>query len=377
VSAERASIVRLGLVVNPIAGIGGKAALKGSDDAELLAAAIERGAEPVAPARAETALAVLGPARSRVELLTAPGAMGEHEARAGGFEPIVVGEVGEPTSAVDTRAVAAELAARGVDLLLFVGGDGTAVDVLAAVGTRVPVLGVPAGVKMHSACFAVSPASAGEAARRFLEGGTRRTIESEVMDVDEEALRAGSVSARLHGYLRTPEDRARVQSAKSRSGTGERLAQQEIARYLVDELLGERLWLVGPGTTTRVLFDALRLPKTLLGVDAVRAGKLVASDADERRLLELVAEPGAGVVLTPVGGQGFLLGRGNQQLSPRVLERVGRDSLLVCATETKLAALGGRPLLVETGDPALDELLSGYTRVVTGYGREVVYLVAR
>jgi predicted polyphosphate/ATP-dependent NAD kinase len=303
--------------------------------------------------------------------------MGEKEARARGFEPLVVGKVGTPTTAADTRAVAAELADCGIDLLLFVGGDGTAVDVLAAVGTRVPVLGVPAGVKMHSACFAVSPGSAGEAARRYLESGARRTVETEVMDVDEEALRAGLVSARLHGYLRTPEDRSRIQSAKSRSGAGERLAQEEIARYLADELLGDRLWLVGPGTTTRVLFDVLDLPKTLLGVDAVRAGELVASDGDEGQLLELVSEPGAGVILTPVGGQGFLLGRGNQQLSARVVERVGRDGILVCATDTKLAALGGRPLLVETGDSDLDELLSGYTRVVTGYGREVVYRVAR
>jgi predicted polyphosphate/ATP-dependent NAD kinase len=363
-------------LVNPIAGIGGKAALKGSDDAELLAAAIQRGAQPVAPARAEAALRALAEAAGRIELLTARGAMGEHEARALGLEPRVVHEVGEPTSAADTRAAAVALADLGVDLLLFVGGDGTAVDVLAAIGSRVPVLGVPAGVKMHSACFAVSPGAAGEAARRFLEDRSRRTTETEVMDVDEDALRAGSVSARLHGYLRTPEDRHRIQSAKSRSGAGERLAQEEIARYLVDERLGDRLWLVGPGTTTRVLFDALQLPKTLLGVDAVRGGELVAGDADEQGLLELVAEPGAGVILTPVGGQGFLLGRGNQQLSARVIERVGRDGILVCATGAKLAALGGRPLLVETGDPGLDELLAGYTRVVTGYGREVVYRVA-
>jgi predicted polyphosphate/ATP-dependent NAD kinase len=120
---------------------------------------------------------------------------------------------------------------------------------------------------------------------------------------------------------------------------------------------------------------ALGLAKTVLGVDAVRAGELVARDVDEATILALLDGTRATVVVTPIGGQGFVFGRGNQQLSAEVLGRVGRRGVVVVATESKLAALGGRPLLVDTGDDAVDSMLAGYVRIVTGYNREVVYPV--
>ncbi len=369
----RAAARRVGLVVNPVAGLGGRAALKGSDDPELVALARERGAEEVSPARAEQALELLA-AGGELELLVAPGEMGEREARARGFQPVVVGEIGAATTAADTRAAAAAMAAAGVELLLFAGGDGTAVDVLEAVGDRVPALGIPAGEKMHSAVFAVNPRSAGELALRFLRGGGE-VEEGEVMDVDESALREGVVSARLHGYLRVPASASRVQGGKARSAPSERAAQAALGRYVAEAVLGDGLVLVGPGTTTRAILAALGLEKALLGVDAIRAGRLVAADADERALLEL-ADPDTKVVVTPVGGQGFVFGRGNQQLSARVLRSCGPGNVVVVATEAKLAGLSGRPLLVDTGDPALDAGLSGFRRVITGPGREVVYRVA-
>jgi predicted polyphosphate/ATP-dependent NAD kinase len=367
---------KLGLIVNPIAGMGGAFALKGSDDPELVAAARDRGALPVAPERAVEALRLLAPVRDSVELLAYPGEMGEFEARAAGLEPGVVGSIGAVTSAADTRAAAAALADREVGLLLFAGGDGTAVDILEAVGDRVPVLGVPAGVKMHSAVFAVNPKSAGEVAARFLDRGARELREAEVMDVDEATLRAGAVSARLHGYLTVPAERRLVQSAKARTLAADGAAQEGIAHYVTERVFGEQTWFVGPGTTTRAVLDLLGLEKTLLGVDVVRAGAFVAADADERRLLELAGEGDAGIVVTPVGGQGFVFGRGNQQLSARVIERVGNDRIVVIATEAKIAALGGRPLRVDTGDPAVDAILSGYRRVIVGYNREIVYPIA-
>jgi predicted polyphosphate/ATP-dependent NAD kinase len=354
--------------------MGGKVALKGSDDPALLAEARRRGAEPVAPARAVDALRTLRLA-SDLDLLAAPGEMGEDEARAAGLEPVVIGTAAGATTAADTRSAAAEMADREVDLLVFAGGDGTAVDVLEAVGERVPVLGVPSGVKMHSAVFAVNPRGAGELALRVVEGRVREFAEAEVMDVDEDALRRGVVSPRLYGYLLAPVAPSLVQGAKTRSAASERASQEGIAAYVLERVLGEDLCLIGPGTTTRPIMRALGLEKTVLGVDAVRGGELVAADADERTLLELVGEESAKVIVTPVGGQGFLFGRGNQQLSARVLERVGRENIVVVATETKLAALGGRPLLVDTGDPEVDELLAGYVRVITGYGREAVYRV--
>ncbi|HEY2937517.1 MAG TPA: ATP-NAD kinase family protein [Gaiellaceae bacterium] len=368
--------MRLGLVVNPIAGMGGRVALKGSDDPELLAAARERGAVPVAPARATEALRPLAALEDGLEVLAYAGEMGEQEARSAGLEPTVLGSIGAVTSAADTRAAAAAMADRDVDLLLFAGGDGTAVDVFEAIGDRVPVLGVPAGVKMHSAVFAVNPKSAGELAVRLARDGVRGLRRAEVMDVDEALLRAGFVSARLHGFLNVPAERRLLQSAKARSLPGEVAAQEGIAHHLVDNVFGGRTWLIGPGTTTGAVMAALSLEKTLLGVDVVRAGACLVADADERTLLELVETEEAGIVVTPVGGQGFVFGRGNQQLSAPVIARVGREHIVVVATEVKIAGLGGRPLRVDTGDPAVDASLAGYTRVVVGYNREIVYPVA-
>jgi predicted polyphosphate/ATP-dependent NAD kinase len=375
-SAALAREMRLGLVVNPIAGLGGRLAFKGSDDVALVATARERGATPVAPTRAKEALRPLAALGPGLDLLAYAGEMGEQEAVDAELRPTVLGCSRPVTSAADTRAAACEMADRDVDLLLFAGGDGTAVDVLEAIGDRVPVLGIPAGVKMHSAVFALNPRSAGELAARLAQDGVRGVRPAEVMDVDETLLRAGSVSARLHGFLNVPDARRHLQSAKSRSLANESVAQDEIAHHLIDNVLGQGVWLIGPGTTTGVVMSLLGLEKTLLGVDVIRGSECLIADADERALLESLPGRDAGIVVTPVGGQGFLFGRGNQQLSARVIEKIGSERVLVVATEAKIARLAGAPLRVDTGDPALDASLAGYIRIVVGYNREIVYLVA-
>jgi predicted polyphosphate/ATP-dependent NAD kinase len=315
-------------------------------------------------------------ASADVELIAYPASMGEEEAREAGLAPSVIGLVGTETTAADTRAAVTAMAEEGVDLLLFAGGDGTAVDVLEAVGGRVPALGIPAGVKMHSAVFAVNPRSAGRLALLVAEGRVHTTVEAEVADVDEDALREGVVSPRLYGYLRVPVEAGLVQGGKARTAASDRAAQQAIAAHVVDRLPHDRLWFVGPGTTTRAILEAVGAEKTVLGVDVVRERELVVADADEETLLRLASSEAASVIVTPVGGQGFVFGRGNQQLSARVLREVGRENVVVVATEAKLAALAGRPLLVDTGDAGLDRELAGYVRVVTGYDREVVYRVS-
>lgn len=368
--------VRLGLVVNPIAGMGGRLAFKGSDDVALVAAARERGEAPVAPARAREALTPLAAVGEELEVLAYAGAMGEEEATAASLTPTVVGSTSAVTTARDTRAAAEAMVERGVELLLFAGGDGTAVDVLEAIGDRVPVIGIPAGVKMHSAVFALNPRSAGELAASLAQDGIRSIRPAEVMDVDEALLRAGALSARLHGFLNVPDARRHLQSAKARSLGSEAAAQEAIAHHLIDNVLGEGTWLIGPGTTTAALFGRLGLEKTLLGVDVVRAGGCVMADADERSLIELLGAEEAGIVVTPVGGQGFLFGRGNQQLSARVLREIDPERIVITATEAKIARLAGAPLRVDTGDPELDASLAGYARIVVGYNREIVYPVA-
>jgi predicted polyphosphate/ATP-dependent NAD kinase len=356
--------------------MGGRLAFKGSDDAALVAAARQRGETPIAPARATEALRPLAALGDELEMLAYAGEMGEREAVDAQLAPMVLGHAGPATSAQDTRAAAVAMADRQVDLLLFAGGDGTAVDVLQAIGDRVPVLGIPAGVKMHSAVFALNPRSAGELTARLAHDGVRTLRRGEVMDVDESLLRAGSVSARLHGFLNVPDARRHLQSAKARSLGSESLAQEEIAHHLVDNVLDDGTWLIGPGTTTGALLSLLGLEKTLLGVDVIRAGTCLIADADERALLALLDADDARIVVTPVGGQGFLFGRGNQQLSAAVIEKVDPERVVVVATEAKIARLRGAPLRVDTGNPALDARLAGYTRIAVGYNREIIYPVA-
>ena len=363
----------LGLIVNPIAGMGGSVGLKGTDTAAILSEARARGAVPQAAGRATVVLDALASARPGLELLAAPGAMGEVIARNAGLSPTVVGTPAEgETVAGDTRAAAEAMATAGTRLIVFAGGDGTARDMAAALGDRVPVIGVPAGVKMHSAVYATSPRAAADLALRALT----QDIEPrprEVMDIDEEAFRAGTVSARLYGYLSVPYAPNLTQGVKVGGVSGDREALHGIAAEITGRMEAGRLYILGPGTTTRAVAEALGLPKTLLGVDLVRDGALLAADATEEDILPALAEsrPGA-IVVTPIGGQGHFLGRGNQQIGARVVSAVGLDRLLVAATPEKLASLGGGTLHVDTGDPDLDRALAGWRRVVTGYRSEAV-----
>ena len=367
---------KIGLIVNPVAGLGGRVGLKGTDGPEVVEKALELGAKSEAPARTVRALRELEHLRDECVALTYPGTMGEQEAAGCGFRVSLVGSLaGEESTAEDTKAAAREMLKRGVDILLFSGGDGTARDIYESVGTKMVVVGIPAGVKMHSGVFASTPEKAGELAARYLEGKERGIVEAEVMDIDEDAFRKGEVRARLYGYLTIPLDRQLVQGKKVATPPSEHAAQQAIAAYVVDNMETGVLYLVGPGTTTRAIMEELGIPNTLLGVDAVRDGELVGKDLSERDLLKLLGSGPAKLIVSPIGGQGHIFGRGNQQLSPKVIRRVGRGNIIVVATQGKLSSLHGKPLLVDTGDRALDLELSGYIRVVTGYREEVVHRV--
>lgn len=369
---------RLGLIVNPIAGMGGRVGLKGTDGGETLRRAVEKGAVPLAESRAALALDALP---RDCALFAGAGSMGERAARDAGFSPLVVGEDRNTphTSAADTREIAAQMAEAGISLLLFAGGDGTARDVLSAVGERQTVLGIPAGVKIHSAAFARSPAQAGALAALFLaEKSSVRAKLAEVMDIDEDAYRKGELRAKLYGYLRIPYERNRVQGLKSGSAPSEGALASAIALCAADAIRREpeTLWLICAGTTTRALKEELGAGGTLLGIDAYLGNSLLGADLSEQEILRLIkdtAPANVKIILTPIGGQGFLLGRGNQQLSPAVIGAAGRANLVILATPNKLHALEGEPFLTDTGDPALDRALEGYYRVVTGYERYAMY----
>jgi predicted polyphosphate/ATP-dependent NAD kinase len=367
---------KLGLIVNPVAGVGGRVGLKGSDGAEIQKRARELGALPLASSRTIRTLEQLN-AIEDLEIVTYPGEMGEDAARACGLEPRVIGSITPgATSAQDTKRAAREMSQLGVELLLFAGGDGTARDIHAAVGEEVPVLGIPAGVKIHSAVFATTPANAGSLAALYLQGRVDSLREAEVMDIDEQAFRQGAVSAKLYGYLLVPFRTSLVQNLKMASVGGE-TSLAAIAEEVVERMEPGCLYLIGPGTTTRAISAELGLHKTLLGVDVVLDKELLAADVNETQLLELLrGGEDAKIIVTPIGGQGHIFGRGNQQFSPRVIKAVGNENIIVVSTKEKLYSLGTQPLLVDTSDPTVDQMLSGYVTVVTGYREGAVRKVA-
>jgi len=368
---------RLGLIVNPVAGIGGRVGLKGSDGAEIQKRALELGAVPQSLDRAIQALERIKSIKDDLEVITYPGEMGEDAVTACGFEPTVIGSIKQgETTAEDTRIAAQEMLRLKVNLLLFAGGDGTARDIYSAVGEGIPVLGIPAGVKIHSAVFATNPISAGDLAVLYLRGRVSSLREAEVMDIDEEAFRQGIVSAKLYGYLKIPFRRRLVQSLKIASRPGEKASLEAIACDVVDRMGDDYLYIIGPGTTTRAITSKLGLNKTLIGVDVVFKRKLLASDVNESQLLNLLERREAKIIVTPIGGQGCIFGRGNQQISPEVIKRVGKDNIIVVSAPEKIDSLGGRPLWVDTGDRAVDRMLSGYMRVVTGYDEQVICKVS-
>jgi predicted polyphosphate/ATP-dependent NAD kinase len=367
----------LGFIVNPVAGLGGRVGLKGSDGLAVQQQARELGAVPEAPDRAAEAMKNVKESAGDLErVVTYPSEMGEDVAVRCGFSPIIIGDIcpGKTTPA-DTQRAAREMRASGVDLIMFAGGDGTARDVCEAVGDTVPAIGIPAGVKIHSAVFGVNPTSAGELAALFLRDEIRTLRNAEVMDIDEEAYRQGIVSPRLFGYLKVPYQKRLVQARKSPNPVSEETVLNAMALDVIDHM-DEDCYIIGPGTTTRPILTNLGFSKTLIGVDVVCGRELVIADANERSLLELLENRSAKVVVTPIGGQGYIFGRGNQQISPKVLRKVGLENIIVISAPEKILSLSGRPLLVDTGDHEIDKALSGSMKITTGYGERIVYPVA-
>ncbi|MCB1684814.1 MAG: ATP-NAD kinase family protein [Pseudomonadales bacterium] len=367
--------LRFGLIVNPVAGIGGPVGLKGSDGLQTQTAARGMGGEPRSAARTLRTLAAMGPAAARADWYSPAGAMGGNCLEAAGVGYQRVGVTPGVSGPGDTIVSAQALCAAGVDLLVFSGGDGTARDLLEAVGDRMPVLGIPAGVKMHSGVFATTPERTGELLVRLLEGGLVSAVRREVRDLDEEALRRGELRPRYFGELRVPEPGGYLQHTKERGRENESLAVGEIAAYLCELITGQSDAVVlGPGSTLAAIKTALGFQGTLLGFDVWRDGVVEARDVNAGWLMDHVGK--GQVILSFTRGQGFLIGRGNQQLTPEFLRRLGREALVVVGTRSKLASLDGRPLLLDTNDPVLDAEFSGLIEIIAGYEDRLFYRLA-
>ena len=397
---------KIGLIINPVAGMGGSVGLKGTD--HVVEEALRRGAVPGSEKRAETALRELLPYKDELLICTGAGHMGGELAQRMGFRTEVL-PVGTDTGAADapvdadipadlkttadtdipaasafcfatagsdTIALGKRLLNEQADLLLFAGGDGTARDIYQAVGTELVCVGIPAGVKIHSPVYAKNPGAAGKLAAMWMSGRIKRYEEKEVLDIDEDAYRSGHINTALYGYLKIPAERALTQNRKAPTPLSDEAAIESIAYEVTDHMEPDVVYLVGAGTTTRGVMKKLGLPNTLIGVDVVENGKVLENDAYGERILSHIRGKRAKLILTVTGGQGFLFGRGNQQLTPEVIRTVGKENLIILATSSKLAELRGNPLLVDTGDDALNEELCGYYRVITGYKEYTVCRVA-
>ncbi len=369
---------KLGLIINPYAGLGGSVGLKGSDGDAIRIEALARGAEPRALQRMQRALQIISHLPEKIEVFCFAGDMGETSARASGFTTRVIGAAQQqPSSAQDTCAAATALLQQKVDLILFAGGDGTARLIADVIGTSQPVLGVPCGVKMHSGVYANSPEAAGEILKQLLTGSLVNIVERDVKDIDEDAFRNGQVRARFYGTLLVPEDSQFLQQVKNAGTERDELAQLDVAQEMIEQLQPDTLYLVGPGSTTHLFLQELGVDGSLLGVDVLLNNELIATDVSAAQIctqLDHFSGP-VKMIITAIGGQGHILGRGNQQFTPDILRRVGKENIHIIAARGKILALNGRPLLVDTNDPELDVAFGGYRSVITGYRETIMYPV--
>jgi len=363
--------MKIGFLVNPIAGMGGRVGLKGTDNVSGKAFAM--GAKPVSPIKAVEFLKRLGERdlTEKVMLLTCQGVMGEDEVKSASLKAEILPiSIGAKTSAEDTKQAVKLMIKSDVSLIVFVGGDGTARDIFDAMSEKMTaaVLGVPSGVKMYSGVFAASVLDAADVVQAFVEGKTQ-IMDLEIMDVDEDAIRNNRFSTRLYGFLKGPFVPMRLLGSKqiSPETVNEHDNQMAVARFVVEEMSPEATYILGPGTTIKCVADLLGVEKTLLGVDIYQDKKII-KDVNEEKILRVVKDwKNTWIVLSPIGRQGMLLGRGNQQISPEILRRVGKPHLIVAATKSKIQGIEGNALRVDTGDAQVDEMFKGYVKVAIDY----------
>ena len=362
----------IGFLINPIAGMGGKVGLKGTDGAEILKKAKELGAKPISQIRAEETISLILNMKVEIKWLTCSKDMGEDVLKKvgykGGEDYKVVYDTPPTTTTQDTKNACTKFKEMKAELILFCGGDGTARDISYIIGKDIPIIGIPSGVKMFSAVFGVNPKGTAQVVLGFFKG-EYGLAESEIMDIDEEDYRRGELHTKLFGYALTPYETNLVQTCKTVfEGVDDEGAKDEIAKYVLEIIENEKdtIFILGAGSTVERIGKELGIKKTLLGVDVVLNGKLIAKDVNEEKLLEILEkEHKVNIIVGVIGAQGFVFGRGNQQISPKVLRKVGVNNIRIVATPYKMSQTPR--LRVYTGDEELDMMLSGYHKVIVGY----------
>ena len=369
---------KLGLIVNPYAGIGGALALKGSDGAQIREQALAAGAQQQAPDKTALALQVCLPFKNQMCIYTGQAELGGNIARKLGFELNICYRNKSPqTEAQDTIALASALLDEGVDLLLFAGGDGTARNLISVVADACPVLGVPAGCKIHSGVYAITPSAAGEVLTQVLRRELVSLMSAEVKDLDEDAFRRGQVVPKFYGSMLVPQALSYIQAVKMGGKESDELVLDDIAAH-IEEVMDDHpdtYFVMGSGSTIDAVMTYLAIPNSLLGVDIVLNRKLLASDVNAAEIMAITADKPCRLIITLIGGQGHILGRGNQQLSPAFINKIGKSNIMLVATKAKLQGLQQKPLIVDSGDIELDRRLSGPIAVITGFHDQVLYSI--
>jgi len=361
--------LKVGFIVNPIAGMGGRVGLKGTDGEDILRMARKLGAKPVSDKRAIRFLRSIGGYNYFI-FYTAPGKMGEKYLKLFRYKYIVVGRIRRKTSGEDTRRIALEMLKNGIEILVFVGGDGTARDIVEAVNRKVPILGIPSGVKIYSSVFAATPEDGGRVLIQFYKH--RLLKNGEILDIDENAFREDRINIKIYAYALTPDAGLLMQNSKEIFFSQlDEENKKSIAKYIVETMDKDTVYILGSGTTIKAVTDYLGLPKTVLGIDVMYDFSIVKRDVSEKGLLNIIKnfhEKNFKIIVSPLGRQGYIFGRGNQQISPRVIRKVGLENIIIIATKSKLRET---PFLrVDTGDKNLDERLRGYRRVIIDYNEE-------
>lgn len=365
--------LRIGFLINPIAGMGGRVGLHGTDG-DLLLRAIERGAVSHSPERARRVLQSLRVSfrESAVEIFAPTGAMGGDL-----LEELQIpytkvgGELPGRTGGEDSRRAVREFQRIGVELILFAGGDGTARDIYSVIKDQIPMLGIPSGVKMRSGVFGINPRDVAEILDRLLMQDERRYSSAEILD-----LGVGSIdysSSEFFGVAKTPYAPDLLQRSKTTHATTSEAGLKELAIHYANNMRKGTLYLFGPGGSTQlILKNLLSQELDAAGVHAIVDGILVGEDLSEREILELLDRyPNSELVVGVIGGQGYLFGRGNQQLSAEVIDRIGWAKIFILASNAKLLELMPVQLHVDFTEPLATQP-PAFVRVNTSTSRSVV-----
>ena len=367
---------KIGFILNPIAGMGGKIGLKGTDGIEIYELISKLGLEPWSPVRGLRFLEFLKKLDNNLKIVVYSDQMGGNLVKNIGFEMISItkNENNKYTSSMDTKIAVKKMLEMGVDIIIFVGGDGTARDIQDSVGINIPVIGVPAGVKMYSSVFASSPETAAKITINYLNGNIKKTIEAEVLDIDENLFRNGIYRIKLYGFLKIPYDNVYYPGSKIPTSENEELNQIEIAQEIINNLDNNIYYIIGPGSTTKRIIKNLNFETSLLGIDIIKGRKLIGSNLNEYKILEIINKNKSKLIITPIGGQGYIFGKGNLEISANVIKKIGgKKNIIIISTKNKIYKLNQKPFLIDTNDKELDERLSGWYKVIVGFNEYMMY----